>query len=121
MNTSVATNLSFLYYLEKDYINALKYANMGIEIDGYNSKAMISKGNCCIQTNNLDSAKECFLNAVSVDTSSPEALYNLALVNKQLKLYPEALSCFTKLHTTLHDNPEVLFNIANMFAIYDAF
>lgn len=79
MNTSVATNLSFLYYLEQDYTNALKYANIAIEIDGYNAKAMVGKGNCLVQTKDLEAAKICYLDAVSIDSSSPEALFNLGL------------------------------------------
>lgn len=80
MNTSVATNLSFLYYLEQDFTNSLKYASIAIEIDCYNSKAMVSKGNCFIQTEKFELAKQCYLDAVSVDSSSPEAQFNLGYI-----------------------------------------
>ena len=41
-----ATNISFLYFLERDYINAGKYADYAIEYDRYNAKALVNRGNC---------------------------------------------------------------------------
>lgn len=41
-----AANLSFLYLLENDYKSAEKYAEIAINADRYNSKALTNRGNC---------------------------------------------------------------------------
>lgn len=43
---TAATNLSFLYFLEGDYRQSEKYADLAIDYDRYNSKAHTNKGNC---------------------------------------------------------------------------
>jgi intraflagellar transport protein 88 len=40
-----ATNLSFLYFLEGDYKNAEKYAELAVKSDRYNAKALVNKAN----------------------------------------------------------------------------
>ncbi len=56
-----STNLSFLYFLEGDYINAEKYSDIAIKNDRYNSKALVNKGNTLFINGDLDRAKEIYL------------------------------------------------------------
>ena len=74
---TASTNLSFLYLLEQDYVNALKYAQVAIEMDRYNAKALTNKGNVFYYQGNLEEAKKHYLEAVSIDALCIEALYNL--------------------------------------------
>jgi len=53
-----ATNISFLYFLERDYANAEKYAECAIEYDRYNAKALVNRGNCLFMRNEFLRAKE---------------------------------------------------------------
>jgi intraflagellar transport protein 88 len=53
-----ATNISFLYFLERDYPNAEKYAEYAIEYDRYNAKALVNRGNCLFMRNEFLRAKE---------------------------------------------------------------
>lgn len=46
MMARAATNISFLYFIEKNYRNAEKYADIAIKNDRYNAKALVNKGNC---------------------------------------------------------------------------
>jgi intraflagellar transport protein 88 len=46
---TAATNLSFLYFLDRDYKQAEKYADLAIATDRYNAKAITNKGNCLYQ------------------------------------------------------------------------
>ena len=46
---TAATNLSFLYFLDRDYKQAEKYAEIAISNDRYNAKAITNKGNCYFQ------------------------------------------------------------------------
>ena len=41
-----ATNLSFIYFHETDYHNAVKYADIAMKHNRYNAKALVNKGNC---------------------------------------------------------------------------
>lgn len=80
----VATNISFLYFLECDYKNAEKYADMAITYDRYHAKALVNRGNCLYMKNDFLRAKEQYLEAIGVEADCIEALYNLAFVNKKL-------------------------------------
>ena len=101
---TAATNLSFLYYLEGEYKNSEKYAEIAINSDRYNAKALTNLGNChyqkgiyyiyiyiCVYVIKLnicsihltagvyDKAKEYYQEATSVDALCTEAIYNLGL------------------------------------------
>ena len=54
----VATNISFLYFLENDFKNAEKYANVATTYDRYNAKALVNSGNCSFVRNDFLRAKE---------------------------------------------------------------
>lgn len=54
----VATNISFLYFLENDLKNAEKYADIAINFDRFNPKALVNRGNCMFAKNEFLRAKE---------------------------------------------------------------
>ena len=87
----VATNLSFLYFLENDMKLAEKYAEMALTYDRYNAKALVNRGNCLYMKNEFLRAKEQYLEAIGVEADCVEALYNLSFVNKKLNMFMEAL------------------------------
>lgn len=91
MMARVATNISFLYFLEQDFKNAEKYADVAINYDRYNAKALVNRGNCLYVKNEFLRAKEQYLEAIGVEADCIEALYNLAYVNKKLNMFMEAL------------------------------
>ena len=37
-----ATNLSFIYFHESDYVNAVKYADLAMRHNRYNAKALVN-------------------------------------------------------------------------------
>ena len=86
-----SSNISFLYFLEGDYKNSEKYADVAINFDRYNAKALVNRGNCLYMKNEFMRAKEQFLEAIGVEADCIEALYNLAFVNKKLNMFVEAL------------------------------
>jgi intraflagellar transport protein 88 len=114
MMAIASTNISFLYFLEQDYKNSDKYAEMALEYDRYNAKALVNKGNCLFIRNDFRKAKECYLEAIGVAADCVEALYNLALVNKKLNNFHDALTALDKLQTIVSKNPEVLYQIASL-------
>lgn len=110
-----ATNLSFLYYLEQDYENADKYADIALEHDKYNAQALVNKGNCLMQSNHEEEARDQYLEAIGVEADCVEALYNLGVVSKMMGQYDEALQVFEKLNRIIPKSPEVAFEISDCY------
>lgn len=53
----VASNISFLYFLERNYVDAEKYVDIAINHDRYNARALVNKGNCLYMKNDFRRAK----------------------------------------------------------------
>eukprot|EP01017_Pseudomicrothorax_dubius_P027350 TRINITY_DN3139_c0_g1_i5.p1 TRINITY_DN3139_c0_g1~~TRINITY_DN3139_c0_g1_i5.p1 ORF type:complete len:702 (-),score=217.51 TRINITY_DN3139_c0_g1_i5:260-2365(-) len=109
-----ATNISSLYFLENDFKNAEKYAEVALAYDRYNAKALVNKGNCLYMKNEFLRAKEQYLEAIGVEADCVEALYNLAFVNKKINAFIEALQALEKLQTIVPGSPEVIYQIASI-------
>ena len=110
-----ATNISFLYFIEKDYKNAEKYSDIAIKTDRYNAKALVNKGNCLYNRGEFETSKEFFLEAIGVEADCVEAIYNLGLVNRKMEVDLEALQAFEKLQTIMANAPEVMYQIASIY------
>ena len=110
-----STNISFLYFIERDWTNAEKYADMAIKNDRYNAKALVNKGNCLFVNEDFEKAKEYYLEAIGVEADCVEAIYNLGLVNRHIGQEIEALQAFEKLQTILTSSPEVMFQMATIY------
>ncbi|OHT16203.1 TPR Domain containing protein [Tritrichomonas foetus] len=110
-----ATNLSFLYYLEQDYDNADKYANIALEHDKYNAQALVNKGNCLMQQGHEEEARDSYLEAIGVEADCVEALFNLGLVSKLIGAYDEAIQVLEKLNRIIPKCPEVIFELSDCY------
>lgn len=117
MMAMASNNISFLYFLENDFKNAEQFADLAIQHDRYNSKALVNKGNCLFHIEEFDRAKEFFLEAIGVEADCIEAIYNLGLVYKRLSYYNESLQAFEKLHTIIPNSYEVIYQIAHVFEL----
>lgn len=109
------TNLSFIYFLEGDYEQAEKHAEIAIKFDRYNAKALVNKGNCLLMAGDHARAREMYLEAVGVEADCIEAIYNLGLVNLKLNNIQEAQSAFDKLQTSLSTMPEALYQLGSIY------
>eukprot|EP01063_Lacrimia_lanifica_P006877 TRINITY_DN14353_c0_g1_i1.p1 TRINITY_DN14353_c0_g1~~TRINITY_DN14353_c0_g1_i1.p1 ORF type:complete len:843 (+),score=407.02 TRINITY_DN14353_c0_g1_i1:52-2580(+) len=114
LKARAACNLSYLYFLEGDIENGEQYANMSIEADKYNAKALVNKGNFLYHKGDYDKAKEYYLEALSVEADCIEAIYNLGLATKALHQYEESLRVFKRLQTMI-DSVEVIYQLANLY------
>lgn len=56
-----------------------------------------------------------YLEAVGVEADCVEAIYNLGLVNLKLNNLQEASSAFDKLHTSLSNLPEALYQLGSIY------
>ena len=57
--------------------NAEKYADIALEADKYNAKALVNKGNVSFVKKNYERAKEYYIEALNVEADCVQAIYNL--------------------------------------------
>jgi intraflagellar transport protein 88 len=111
----VSNNISFLYFVEGDAANAEKYANLALDNERYNHKALVNKGNIHFQKEDYMKSKEYYLEAIGVQSDCIEAIYNLGMVNIRMEAYYEAIQAFEKLNSVVPNIPEVLYKIAKLY------
>ncbi|XP_023259038.1 intraflagellar transport protein 88 homolog isoform X4 [Seriola lalandi dorsalis] len=119
VKSAAATNLSFLYFLEKDYDQADRYSDLAMNADRYNPAALINKGNTVFSKQDYEKAAEFYKEALRNDSSCTEALYNLGLTYKKLNRLEEALDCFLKLHAILRNSAQVMFQLAHLYELLE--
>uniref|UniRef100_A0A8C2H227 Intraflagellar transport protein 88 homolog n=1 Tax=Cyprinus carpio TaxID=7962 RepID=A0A8C2H227_CYPCA len=108
VKSAAATNLSFLYFLEKDYDQADRYAELAMSADRYNPAALVNKGNTEFVKEDYEKAAEFYKEALRNDSSCTEALYNLGLTYKKLCRLDKALDCFLQLQAILRNSAQVM-------------
>lgn len=116
LDAIVSTNLTFVYSLEGMHEIADEYAEIAIASNRFNPCALVNKGNRLFVRNDYKGAIEFYLEAIHIDSSNFEAIYNLGLAYSRRGLYSEALQSFQKLHLQHASNPRVLYQIANISA-----
>ncbi|XP_069569502.1 intraflagellar transport protein 88 homolog isoform X2 [Brachyistius frenatus] len=119
VKSAAATNLAFIYFLEKDYDQAERYADVSMNADRYNPAALINKGNTVFVKQDYEKAAEFFKEALRNDSSCTEALYNLGLTYKKLNRLEEALDCFLKLHAILRNSAQVMYQLAKLYELLE--
>ncbi|XP_053564500.1 intraflagellar transport protein 88 homolog [Bombina bombina] len=119
VKSAAATNLSFLFFLEKDVAQADHYADLAVSSDRYNPSALTNKGNAVFVNGDYEKAAEYYREALRNDSSCTEALYNLGLTYKKLNRLEEALDCFHKLHAILRNSAQVLSQISSLYEMLE--
>ncbi|XP_061774237.1 intraflagellar transport protein 88 homolog [Nerophis ophidion] len=119
VKSAASTNLSALFFLEKDYEQAERYADLAMIADRYNPGALVNKGNTEFVKQDYMKAAEFFKEALRNDSSCTEALRNLGLTYKKLNRLEDALDCFLKLHAILRDSAEVMYQLADTYELLE--
>ncbi|XP_077437105.1 intraflagellar transport protein 88 homolog isoform X2 [Vanacampus margaritifer] len=119
VKSAASTNLSALFFLEKDYEQAERYADLAMNADRYNPGALVNKGNTEFVKQDYAKAAEFFKEALRNDSSCTEALRNLGLAYKKLNRLEDALDCFLKLHAILRDSAEVMYQLADTYELLE--
>ncbi|KAL3777877.1 hypothetical protein ACHAW5_005679 [Stephanodiscus triporus] len=115
VKSASATNLSFVSFLEGNIERASEYADIALASDRYNAKALVNKGNCLFVNGDFTTAKDLYLEAIGVQADCSQAIFNLGLANAQLGLAEEAIHAFKQVHGIIPNDPQVLFQIADIF------
>ncbi|KAM7540806.1 hypothetical protein Aperf_G00000038221 [Anoplocephala perfoliata] len=112
---TAATNLSFLYFLEGDFTQADRYADLALAADRYSPAALVNKGNILFKQAQLERARDCYREALQDDPTCVEAIYNFGLVAKQMNRLDEALDAFFKIHSMLPNNVMVMYQMMDIY------
>lgn len=118
-NSSAATMLSFIYFLQGDYDQAEKCGEIARNADSYNAAAYVNLSACAIKKGELNIARELLLCALDTDASHIQALYNLGLVYKKQNMYEEALECFWKVRNIVRHDPQTVYQIGQLYQLMD--
>jgi len=110
-----AVNLSTIFFLEKNYYKSNFYADMALKQSRFNVNALVNKGNLILEQGDLETARDFYLEALSVNSACPEAIYNLGLVYTRLKQDEDALVTFEKLHHVSPNDPPVIYQVASIY------
>ncbi|CAF0743268.1 unnamed protein product [Didymodactylos carnosus] len=105
--SAAATNLSFLYFLEKDLPNAHKYADLALKTDKFNPASLTNKGNCCFAETDFEKARYYYEEALHIDAGCVEALHNLILTLMKSNQYQRVKDLLHKYTTIQPQNTQV--------------
>ncbi|CAF4570618.1 unnamed protein product, partial [Rotaria sp. Silwood2] len=105
--SAAATNLSFLHFLEKDLINAHKYADLALKSDKFNPASLTNKGNCCFAQGDYDKARYYYEEALNIDAGCVQALHNLILTLMNLNHYQRVKDLLHKYTLIQPENTQV--------------
>jgi intraflagellar transport protein 88 len=117
--TMVSINLSFFYFLEGNYKTSSEYADIAISTSKYNPYALVNKGNCFFISEDYSKAREFYLEAIAIQSTCFEAIYNMALTSVRLGHTLEAIQSFSKLHSVSANDPRVLYQVSNLYEEVD--
>ncbi|KAG7213803.1 hypothetical protein KM043_003020 [Ampulex compressa] len=116
-NSSAAIVLSFIYYLQGDYEQAERCAEIARTADSYNAAAYVNLSACSIKKDELEIARELLLCALDTDAGHVQALYNLGLVYKKQHMYEESLECFWKVRNIARYDPQTLYQLGHLYQL----
>ncbi|KAJ8956024.1 hypothetical protein NQ318_006300 [Aromia moschata] len=114
---NAAINLSFIYYLQGDYDNAIKYGEVVKTTNAKNPDGYVNYGACLMVKGQLDEAVSCFQKALEYDPTHFKAIFNLGLALKRQGHYMEALNCFQRFSGSLALLPAVVYQVANLLEL----
>ena len=81
----------------------------------------MNKGCCLFGSKQYEKAADYFQEALNVEATCCEALYNLGLVQKKLGRTNDALNSFLKLHTILKNSSQIMWHLADIYDKMDDF
>jgi len=76
---------------------------------------LVNKGCCLYLNGEYEKSIEYFQEALNVEATCCEALFNLGLVHKKLRNLEKALETFLKLHAILKNSPQVLYHLGDVY------
>jgi len=114
-NTIAHLNLGNVYYMNKDYKQAIGEAEKVLRIEPYAWDAYLLLGNVFKENNEFKKAKELYQKAAILNPKQEMALNNLGLIYKEEGKYADSLDAFNR---ALAINPESSAVLGNMVGLF---
>ncbi|KAI6234411.1 hypothetical protein M3Y99_00791700 [Aphelenchoides fujianensis] len=117
VSSAAANNLAMLSLMRgRDHLaEATQFAEQSLSLDRYNSNALVNRGNIYFLTGEPKLALQCYKEALQVEPSCIQAIYNTGLVCRELNDFEAALTSFYKLNNMLVNNVQVLTQLASLY------
>ncbi|KAI6225571.1 hypothetical protein M3Y95_00711300 [Aphelenchoides besseyi] len=117
VSTAAANNLAVLELMKgRDRLSqAAQYAEQAFLLDRYNSNALVNRGNVSYLTGNEKEALHFYKEALQVEPSCIQAIYNIGLVSRKIDDWESAKNSFYKLNNMLINNVQVLTQLALLY------
>lgn len=115
VKAQASNNLSFMYYQQGNIALASKFADLAIEIDKYSPASLVNRGNCFYEQKQLEEACQCYLQAMQIDSTCIEAMYNFAFCQFEIGNLEVAENQLHKLNAILPGQACVLYLLALVY------
>ena len=76
----------FLYFIERNLNHTEYYADIAVNTNQYNVKALVNKGNWFFIKSNIIRSKDIYLEDIVIRNKFFQAIYNLVLANVRLDI-----------------------------------
>ncbi len=96
-NAEITAQSSRAYYLKKDPVNALTYANKAIKLDGKNLDALNIRGMVKVDQKNISGALDDFAKAIKIDPNFIKPYLNRALIYDSQKDFDRAIADYSSI------------------------
>ncbi|KAI6182319.1 hypothetical protein M3Y97_00367200 [Aphelenchoides bicaudatus] len=116
VSSSAANNLAMINLMKgKDKLTeATQLAEQALSLDRYNANALVNRGNIYYLMGEHKFAIQCYKEALQVEPSCIQAIYNTGLISREIGDFEGALSSFYKLNNMLMNNAQVLTQLASI-------
>lgn len=93
---------------------ATQFAEQSLQLDRYNCNAFVNRGNIYQAQGEPELALQCYREALQVEPTCVQALFNAGLLCRQLNDPDAAFQHFYKLRNMLGNNVQVLIQLADL-------
>jgi tetratricopeptide (TPR) repeat protein len=106
-NAAAFYNVGKIFYDQKQYADALPYAQQAVKIDPKNIWYLDLYGTLLGGMGNYKEAAKVYEQMVQADVNNPDAWYNWAFFTEQNKQYQEAIDIFTQIEGRFGTSEEI--------------
>lgn len=109
-----------IYMKTKNYVKAKDYFEKGLSLK-QDKVAWNKLGLCYLEIGAIDDAKEAFEKSISIDRNFWPAYVNLGLVLKRKNDFENSEKMYLKALELDKDNPDIMYNLANLYETYASY
>lgn len=113
-NETIIENIIDTYIKLKDDLNAIKYTELLLTINGGNIFGLMTSANFYFKNKDLEKALDFYLRIIDKEPTNTNILYNIAVIYEQKNMLDNAINYFEKV-ASLKESSEIYMSIAIIF------